>query len=59
MNVPGRTDCNWRWRFSETRLCDAVFERLKDLTRASNRSNNLADAPLPAKSNANEIEVTI
>jgi 4-alpha-glucanotransferase len=59
MNVPGRTDGNWRWRCSETMLSEAVFERLKDLTRASSRSNNLADVPLPAKSTANEIEVTI
>jgi 4-alpha-glucanotransferase len=59
MNVPGRTDGNWRWRYSETMLSDAVFERLKDLTRASSRSNNLADAPLPAKSTSNEIEVKI
>jgi 4-alpha-glucanotransferase len=59
MNVPGRTDGNWRWRCRETMLSDEVFERLKDLTRASSRSNNLAGAPLPAKSSANEIEVTI
>jgi 4-alpha-glucanotransferase len=58
MNVPGRTDGNWRWRCSETMLSDVVFERLKDLTRASSRST-LRDAPLPAKSTANEIEVTI
>ena len=59
MNVPGRTDGNWRWRCTETMLSDAPFEWLLDLTRASKRSNNLANAPVPAKSKANEIEVTI
>jgi 4-alpha-glucanotransferase len=59
MNVPGRTDGNWRWRCTETMLSGAPFEWLLDLTRASKRSNNLANAPVPAKSKANEIEVTI
>ena len=59
MNVPGRTDGNWRWRSSETMLSDAVFERLKDLTKTSSRLNDLANAPVQPRSKANEIEVTI
>jgi 4-alpha-glucanotransferase len=36
MNVPGRTDGNWRWRMPEA-LPDAAFELLGELTKASNR----------------------
>ena len=58
MNVPGRADGNWRWRCPETMLSDAPFAWLQDLTRTSNRRNDLNGTPLGVKS-ANEIEVTI
>jgi len=38
MNVPGRAEGNWSWRFSEDVLRDPAFEWLRDLTRGSNRS---------------------
>jgi 4-alpha-glucanotransferase len=57
MNVPGRADGNWRWRCTESMLSNAPFEWLHDLTRVSNRSNDLAHAPLAGGSSANEIEV--
>jgi 4-alpha-glucanotransferase len=41
MNAPGRTEGNWRWRCTETMLAASNFERLRDLTRASNRSSGL------------------
>jgi len=37
MNVPGRPDGNWRWRMTEDMLSDSAFERLRDLTKKSNR----------------------
>jgi 4-alpha-glucanotransferase len=37
MNVPGRAEGNWRWRCTEDMLSGPAFERLGDLTRASNR----------------------
>ena len=37
MNVPGRAEGNWRWRMTENMLSDSAFERLRDLTKNSNR----------------------
>ena len=41
MNVPGRSDGNWRWRCTETMMSDARFARLHDLTKATNRLSSL------------------
>jgi len=38
MNVPGRTDGNWRWRLREDMLSSPAFQWLQDLTESSNRS---------------------
>jgi 4-alpha-glucanotransferase len=38
MNVPGRVDCNWRWRCTEKMLSTSTFEWLCDLTKSSKRS---------------------
>jgi 4-alpha-glucanotransferase len=38
MNVPGRADGNWRWRCTEEMLSTRAFEWLRDLTKASGRS---------------------
>lgn len=37
MNVPGRGEGNWRWRSTADMLSDAAFDRLRDLTKNSNR----------------------
>ena len=37
MNTPGSTEENWRWRVTEDLLEASVFERLRNLTAASNR----------------------
>jgi 4-alpha-glucanotransferase len=37
MNVPGRTEGNWRWRCTETMLSEPVFGRLREITRVSSR----------------------
>jgi len=37
VNLPGTTEGNWRWRAREDMLNASVFERLNDLTAASNR----------------------
>lgn len=39
MNVPGRSDGNWRWRCTEKMLSDRAFEWLGDLTRNASRSS--------------------
>jgi 4-alpha-glucanotransferase len=41
MNMPGRTEGNWRWRLTETMLSASAFEWLHNLTEASNRSSDL------------------
>ena len=38
MNVPGRADGNWRWRCTQEMLSTRAFEWLRDLTKASGRS---------------------
>jgi 4-alpha-glucanotransferase len=40
MNVPGRADGNWSWRCTQDMLSDRAFERLRDLTKNSNRSGS-------------------
>ena len=37
MNVPGCAEGNWRWRIAERMLSDSAFERLRELTKKSNR----------------------
>jgi 4-alpha-glucanotransferase len=37
MNVPGRTEGNWRWRCTEDMLSASAFQWLGDLTKTSNR----------------------
>ncbi|MCU1338132.1 MAG: 4-alpha-glucanotransferase [Bryobacterales bacterium] len=54
MNVPGRTEGNWRWRCTEAMLAPSTFERLSGLTRASNRSSDARSAPEASKSFAIE-----
>jgi 4-alpha-glucanotransferase len=38
MNLPGRLDCNWSWRYTEDMLSDRAFDWLRDLTKDANRS---------------------
>src|SRR5262249_52746683 len=44
MNLPGTSEGNWRWRFTEEMLSPSVFDRLRDLTSASGRRSKLANA---------------
>ena len=44
MNIPGRTGGNWRWRCTEDMLSDLPFERLRDVTKGSNRMGVLASS---------------
>jgi 4-alpha-glucanotransferase len=37
MNVPGRAEANWSWRCPRDILAAAEIERLRELTKASNR----------------------
>ena len=47
MNVPGRADGNWRWRFTEKMVSTTAFEWLRDLTESSKRcASARASAPL-------------
>ena len=51
MNVPGRADGNWRWRFSEDVLSSPVFEWLRELTERSKRMGTGAETrPVEAAS---------
>jgi 4-alpha-glucanotransferase len=37
MNVPGRANGNWRWRFTDKMVSTIAFEWLRDLTEKSKR----------------------
>jgi 4-alpha-glucanotransferase len=39
MNVPGRAEGNWLWRFTEQMLSPVAFQWLRELTESSKRSN--------------------
>jgi len=39
MNVPGRMDGNWGWRWGSSELPDEAFARLADITRWANRAS--------------------
>jgi 4-alpha-glucanotransferase len=66
MNVPGRADGNWRWRCTAEMLSDPPFERLRDLTKGSNRLGALASTTSrddgvrtsPSHQGTHETEVT-
>jgi 4-alpha-glucanotransferase len=55
MNVPGRTEGNWRWRCTEAMLSASTFERLSVLTEASSRKTDFRSAPVATKSFALEV----
>ena len=38
MNLPGRPDKNWQWRYTSDSLSDSVGERLKELTEVYGRA---------------------
>ena len=38
MNVPGRSEGNWRWRFTDDTLSTSAFDWLRNLTAVSNRT---------------------
>ncbi len=42
MNLPGRTDGNWRWRCTEDLLSSPAFDWLERLTESSKRSLGLS-----------------
>ena len=37
MNLPGRVEGNWRWRFTEDMLSNPTLDRLRELTTTSDR----------------------
>jgi 4-alpha-glucanotransferase len=52
MNVPGRAEGNWGWRFAESMLPEAAFGWLRELTESSGRSRRLS---VPALADRAEI----
>jgi 4-alpha-glucanotransferase len=42
MNMPGRTEGNWRWRSSENMLTGPVFEWLREVTESARRRSAIA-----------------
>jgi 4-alpha-glucanotransferase len=48
MNVPGRAQCNWRWRWVEDATSEPAFRWLAELTSASGRARDPVPRPVPA-----------
>lgn len=48
MNVPGRAEGNWRWRWEESATSDEAFRRLAELTSTSGRALDSMPLPVPA-----------
>jgi 4-alpha-glucanotransferase len=46
MNTPGSSEGNWCWRTTKQMLDPTLFERLRDLTAASNRLPTLQGSPI-------------
>ena len=46
MNTPGSSEGNWCWRTTKEMLDPTLFERLRDLTAASNRLPSLQGSPM-------------
>jgi hypothetical protein len=42
MNVPGRPDGNWRWRYSNDMLSGQAFDRVHEFAKSSDRLRTLA-----------------
>jgi 4-alpha-glucanotransferase len=42
MNMPGRAEGNWRWRYSENMLTGSVFEWLREVTESARRQSAVA-----------------
>jgi 4-alpha-glucanotransferase len=49
MNVPGRAEGNWRWRFTEETLSATPFQWLREMTERSERRANLRSTAVGAK----------
>ena len=52
MNVPGRPDGNWRWRCTQDMLSGRPFDRIRSLTKSTNRLGTIG-----ALTNDNALEV--
>jgi 4-alpha-glucanotransferase len=48
MNVPGRAEGNWRWRWADGALSEHAFRRLAELTSKSGRAPDPIMLPVPA-----------
>jgi 4-alpha-glucanotransferase len=46
MNVPGRAEGNWGWRFQESQIDPRTVTRLADLTAVYSRWNGEVPAPV-------------
>jgi len=53
MNVPGRAQCNWRWRWADSARSEQAFRWLADLTSASGRAPNPIPLPVSATAQRN------
>jgi 4-alpha-glucanotransferase len=48
MNVPGRAQGNWRWRWADSATSEQAFRWLAELTRTSGRARDPIQLPVPA-----------
>ncbi len=53
MNVPGRAEGNWRWRWADSAQLEQAFRWLAELTSTSGRTRDPMLLPVPAMAQRN------
>ena len=59
MNVPGRAQGNWQWRWSDSTRSDQAFRWLADLTSSSGRARDPIPQPAPSIAERNPERVLL
>jgi 4-alpha-glucanotransferase len=59
MNVPGRAQGNWRWRWAETAPPEQAFRWLDELTSTSGRAPDPMPLPVPPIAQRNSEEILL
>jgi 4-alpha-glucanotransferase len=59
MNVPGRAQDNWRWRWAESATSEQAFRWFSELTRTSGRARDPIPLPVPVMAQRNRERIPL
>jgi 4-alpha-glucanotransferase len=57
MNIPGRAQGNWQWRWADSATSEQAFRRLAELTSTSARARDPVPLPVPAIAQRNPEQI--